>query len=130
MIQFFLSADLWANIIGGVVAAVLFTLAVWLWNRQRRKILEELIEIMGRAIKHRNLGEQKAFSDAKEWVQQAMSIEEEAVAKAKQLSPAAGSHVEWLDRVPPWDSTSDVSKYVSFLSKVIERIRELMQHYY
>ena len=50
MIQFFLSPDLWANIFGGVVAAVVFALLVWLWNRRRRKTLEELIEIMGRAI--------------------------------------------------------------------------------
>lgn len=84
---------------------------------------------MGRAIQHRNIGEQRKFPDEQEWVKEAMKIEDEAVVKAKQLSPAAGSHVEWLDRVPPWEPNSDVSKYVSFLSKVIERIRELMQHY-
>jgi len=50
-----------------------------------------------------------------------------AVAKAKELSPTAGSLVEWLDRIPPWDATDDVARYVSILSKVVERIRGLME---
>ena len=127
MIEFLSSPDLWANIIGGVVAAGLVTLMAYLWDRRKHRILKELIEIMSRAIQHRNIGEQRVFVDMKEWVQQAKAIESEAVAKAKQLSPTAGSLVEWLDRIPPWNMASDVEKYVSILSTIVERIRGLME---
>jgi len=127
MIEFVLGADLWANIIGGVVAAALIALAAFLWDRRKHRILKDLTEIMGRAIKHRNIGEQRAFTDEEEWVGQAKAIEQEAVAKAKELSSTAGALVEWLDRVPPWNVTSDVDRYVSVLSTVVERIRGLME---
>ena len=127
MIKFLCSADLWANIIGGVVAAGLLTLAAYLWDRRRHKILEKLTIIMGKAIEHRNIGERRAFPDENEWIEEAKAIEAEAVAKADALSSTAGSLVRWLDRVPPWDVTSEVDRYVSILSKVIERIRELLE---
>src|SRR3990170_3125926 len=127
MIEFLLSADLWANILGGVVAAGLIALAAYLWNRRRHKVLKELTVIMGKAIKHRNIGERQAFTDQNEWIREAKSIEAEAVAKANDLSSTAGSLVEWLDRVPPWDVASEGDQYVSILSKVIERIRELLE---
>lgn len=129
MREFFTGPDLWANIIGGVVAAGLVTLIAFLWNRRRHKIMRDLIEIMSRAIQHRNIGESQKFKDEKEWVQKAKIIHDEAVATAKKLSPTAGSLIEWLDRVPPWSTTSEVEKYVSFLSKVIERIRGLMERH-
>lgn len=109
------------------MAAGLIALAAYLWDRCRHKILKELTVIMGKAIKHRNVGEQRAFTDENEWIREAKSIEVESVAKANQLSSTAGSLVEWLDRVPPWDVTSEVDKYVSILSKVIERTRELLE---
>ncbi len=119
MIEFLISADLWANIIGGVVAAGLIALAAYLWDRRRHKILKELTVIMGKAIKHRNIGEQRAFTDENEWIQEAKSIEAEAVAKANNLSSTAGSLVEWLDRVEPW--STELGRYTAILSKVIER---------
>lgn len=127
MIEFLRGSELWANIIGGVVTAILISLGVFLWNQRKHWILKELIEIMGKAIEHRNAGEHQAFTDQKEWVEKAKAIEAEAIAKAKKLSPAAGSFVEWLDRVPPYDPTNEVDKYVSILNKLIERIRELME---
>ncbi len=127
MIELLRNPDLWANIIGGVVAAGLLSLIAYLWNWRKHRILHDLIEIMGRAIKHRNIGEKGTFTDPQEWVKQAQAIEEEAVIKAMKLSPTAGSLVEWLDRVPPWNAENDVEKYVSILSTVIERIRGLME---
>ena len=127
MKEFMFGVDLWANIVGGVVAAVLIALAVYLRDRRKHRILRELTELMGRAIEHRNIGDQKAFADSGEWVRQANAIEDEAVAKAKELSSTAGSLVEWLDRVEPWGVTSEVEKYVSILSKVVERIRGLLE---
>jgi hypothetical protein len=94
MIDFFCSADLWSNIIGGVVAALLIALVAYLWDRRRHKILKELTVIMGRAIKHRNTGERQVFTDEKEWIQEAKLIEHLAVAKAKQLSSTAGALIE------------------------------------
>lgn len=127
MREFLLGADLWANIIGGVVAAALISLAAYLWDQRKHKILKDLTEIMGRAIEHRNIGERSLFSDKNEWIQQAKDIEEDAITKAKQLSTTAGSLVEWLDRVPTWNSSDEIEKYVAILSTVIERIRGLME---
>ena len=122
-------ADLLANINGGVVAAGLIILAAYLWDRRKHQILKDLTEIMGQAIKHRNIGENRSFSNKDEWLRQAKIIEENAVITAKRLSTTAGSLVEWLDRVEPWRSGDDVEKYVAILSKVIERIRVLMERH-
>ena len=127
MYEFLIGADLWANIIGGVVTAILLALVAYLWDLRKQKILKKLTDIMGRAIEHRNIGEQRKFTDENEWIQQARAIEDEAVAKARQLSITAGSLVEWLDRVPPWNVNSEVDRYISILSTVIERIRGLME---
>ena len=127
MIAFLSSSELWANIVGGVVTAGVLAAIAFLWDRRKQKILQELIRVMGRAIEHRNIGENRTFADEKEWVQKAKRIEEEAVTNAKKLSPTAGSLVEWLDRVPPWNATSEVEKYVSILSTVIARVRGLME---
>jgi len=127
MIKFLCSSDLWVNVVGGIVTAGLLALIAYLWNRRRHKILHELTAIMGRAIQHRNNGEQKAFTDKNQWVQEAKSTQDEAVAKASELSSTAGSLVEWLDRVDPWNMNNEVERNVSILSKVIERIRELLE---
>jgi len=127
MIAFLTSSELWANIVGGIVAAGVLAVMVFCWDLRKHRILQELIGIMGQAIEHRNIGQHRTFVNEKEWIQKAKKIEEEAVANAKKLSPTAGSLVEWLDRVPPWDGTSEVDKYVSILSTVIERVRGLME---
>ncbi len=127
MIEFLCRPDLWISIFGGVVTAGLLALIAYLWNQRRHRILSGLTEIMGRAIQHRNEGENRTYSDEQQWINTAKSIKEEAVSKATQLSPTAGSLVNWLDRVPPWNANDEVDKYVSFLSKTIERIRELLE---
>jgi hypothetical protein len=125
--EFICGVDLWANIVGGVVAAGLIALAVYLRDRRKHRILRELTVLMGRAILHRNIGERGEFTDAAEWARQAEEIEKEAVAKANELSSTAGSLVDWLDRVEPYEPTSEVEKYKSILNKVIERIRGLLE---
>lgn len=126
-VEFLISDDLWANIVGGVVAAGVIALIAYLWNRRRHRILKELTKIMGKAIKHRNIGKQGPLPDEDKWIREAKAIESEAIAKAKNLSSTAGSLVEWLDNVDPWHVNSEVEKYVSILSKVIDRIRELLE---
>ena len=125
--EFLCRTDLWISIIGGVVTAGLLALVAYLWNWRRHKILSELTEIMGRAIQHRNEGANRTYSDEEQWINTASSLKKEAVSKATQLSPTAGSLVNWMDRVQPWDVNDDVEKWVSFLSKTIERIRELLE---
>ena len=127
MIEVLCSSELWVSIVGGVVTAGLLALTAHLWNRRRHKILSELTLIMGRAIKHRNIGERSLFTDQSQWLQDAKTIVGEAVAKARELSSTAGSLVEWLDRVPPWNVNNEVERYVSILSKTIERIQELLE---
>ncbi len=119
--------DLIGSTLAGVVAAFIIAGYLHFQGKQKRDHQAALINIMGRAIQHRNIGQQRQFSDAKEWVKQAKALEDTAVATAKKLSPAAGAYVEWLDRVPPYDPSDEVAKYVSFLSTVIERIREIIQ---
>jgi hypothetical protein len=125
------SVDLWVSIIGGIVAgvatAILISLVAYLWNRRKHRVLKDLTIIMGKAIDHRNAGRTNSFADGMEWVRQAKEIERHAVARANKLSSTAGSLVEWLDRVDPWPVGSEVDMYVSILSKVIERIRELLE---
>src|SRR5436190_12744004 len=97
MLEFLQGNDLWANIIGGAVAAGLFALVSYfldlLKQRRKHKILRELTDIMGRAIKHRNSGERlkAAVGDEAKWVREARAIEKEAVEKATELSSTAGS---------------------------------------
>lgn len=131
--EFFLGPDLWANILGGFVAAILFAIATYLLDLRKQskkhKTLQELIEIMGRTIRHRNIGEKLKLSDkgSTEWIREAKKLEEEAVQKAQELSPTAGSLIQWLDRIPEWERENEVEKYVSILSTVIDRIRGLME---
>ena len=127
MIAFLSSSELWANIVGGVVAAGVLAILAFLWDRRRQGIIQELIRIMGQAIEHRNIGQQRTFVDEKEWLLKAKKIEEDAVIKATKLSLTAGSLVEWLDRVPAWNDTNEVDKYVSILSTIIERVRGIME---
>lgn len=127
MWAFLMSAELWANILGGVAAAALVALFVQLRDKRRHRILRELTAIMGDAIKHRNDGEAKTYADEDEWVRRAKEIESEAIAKANELSSTAGSLIQWLDRVEPWHVSSERERYISILSKVIERIRELLE---
>lgn len=135
MREFFFGYDLWANIFGGFLAAVLFALASYYLDqrkeKRKHKILKELIDIMALAIRHRNAGERLKLSgkDHAEWVQQAKAIEEKAVSKATELSTTAGALVEWLDRTPEWDPNSQLEMYIAILSTVIERTRGLMERH-
>jgi hypothetical protein len=56
-INIIFSSGLWENIWGGVIAAMLYALIVGVLNLYKQFILQALIQIMGRAIKHRNNGE-------------------------------------------------------------------------
>jgi len=120
-------SDIFANVLGGLVAAAAIGLISWCRNRRKHRILKELTEIMVRAIRHRNIGEKLNGDDETLWVQQANVIENEAIAKANELSSSAGSLVNWLDRVDPWKADSEVQRSISILSKVIERIRGLLE---
>jgi hypothetical protein len=124
MEQFYL--DLIANIVGGVAAALLFALIVYIWDQRRRRTLKELVDIMGKAIEHRNAGKRGSYANAETWVSDAKAIEEAAMFKARELSPAAGALIEWLDQVPPY-SEGEVNRYVAILSAVIERLRGLVE---
>jgi hypothetical protein len=71
MSEFLLDSYLWANILGGTVAAGLLALAAVLWDLRKHKILKDLTDIMGRAIEHSNIGESRIFSDENLWIQKA-----------------------------------------------------------
>jgi FAD/FMN-containing dehydrogenase len=127
MREILLSVDLWANILGGIVAAALVAGLAWVWDRRKHRILKELTGITGQAIRHRNAGEWKDYTDEEEWVRQAKVIEDKAIKAAKRLSSSAAALVEWLDRVEPHPDDDEVKKYIAILSKVVERIRELLE---
>lgn len=124
--EFLGSAELWANIVGGIVAAIAVAVLFWLKDRRKRRILDELAEILDRVIKHRIIGKNKTFTDVKEWIRQAEDIENEAIEKATELSPTAGALIASLDRlVQPWNNK--LSRSVAILATVSTRIRELLE---
>lgn len=137
MKAFLLGSDLWANICGGVAAALFLGFMAFCINIRKHVIINRLIKIMGQAIQHRNIGEPYKTSphrlskedewNESEWVQQAIAIHDEAVNQAYKLSPSAGALVDWLDRVDPWTETSQFERYLSILNKVIERIRGILE---
>jgi hypothetical protein len=124
-----LSPGLWENVWGGVIAAMLYALIVAVLNLYKQFVLQVLIQIMGRAIRHRNNGEQGKFDDEELWVRQAKEIEKDAMVTARKLSATAGSLIEWLDRIPERNDSSVLQKYISILDVVIARIRGLMEKY-
>ena len=81
MREFFQGPGLWENICGGFLAAILFAVVSYFLDqrkeKRKHKILQELIDIMGKAIDLRNAGEglQLSGGDYSEWVQQAKAIE-------------------------------------------------------
>lgn len=127
MREFLLRTDLWLGVAIGLVTGVLLGLVPFVRLSYKNKALKELTKIMGQAIEHRSIGERRGFIDENEWVQQAKALEKVAVAKARKVSPGAGSLVEWLDRVPAWNANNDVEKYMAVLSLVIERIHGIIE---
>jgi hypothetical protein len=122
-VEFIISSELWANIIGGILAAVIIASFTKYRDFRKPRTMKELIAIMGVAIKIRNNGEGHHFNDENIWVQQAIEIEQKAILKAKELSPTAGALIEWLDRIPPWDTSNRVQKYVSILDNYFKNSR-------
>ena len=97
MYEFFTGYDLWSNICGGITAAVAFAIlvAIWDWWKKTRPI-NQLIDVRAKIIKHRDIGSGTEVIDYQEWIDKAKGLHDEAVEKAKNLSPSAGAHVEWL----------------------------------
>lgn len=112
-------------IIVGLFIFGLTALAVYLWGLPKRRARRNLIDIMGRAIQHRNDGERQRFTDLQEWIKQAEALEVEAKTEARKLGPIEESIIEWLDRVDDW--INELERGISILSKVIERIQELLK---
>jgi DNA-directed RNA polymerase delta subunit len=129
MRDFILGIDLWANIVGGIVAAAILALVAYLWNLRKHRILRELTEIMTRAIDHRHKGKSRKFADDKEWIEKAKKIEHDAMTKARELSHTAGSLVAWRDRAPTDDEDTEIESHISHLSMIIDRIRGLMERH-
>lgn len=119
--------DLWANILGGIAAALILAAIYWGVNLRRHFLFKSLIKIMGEAIAHRNDGERGKYSSKEAWVTQADDIVVRAENKAQQISNAAGALVKMLDRVDRWDPHSDFERSLAILSKVIIRMRELIE---
>jgi len=124
-------SELLANGIGGVITAALVGGVIACRDARRKhreeSKLKDLIEIMGQAIGHRNNGKARDFQSEVEWIREAKKIEKEAMSRAYEISLAAKAHIEWLDEVDPYPSGNELEKYISVLSKVSERIRELLR---
>jgi hypothetical protein len=128
--NFFISTELWANIFGGIIAALVFALLVQIWNIKIKELQKKFIVIMDKAIKHRNIGENNESIDKKEWIELTKSIENEAKEIALKLSPAAGSMIDSLDRVdPPYPAGDEFKRYLSILNKIIERMRGILDKF-
>jgi preprotein translocase subunit YajC len=126
-------SDLISGLIAGFVISGMFWFIESRKQKHRLNQVNALISIMGRAIKHRNKGEDiqasgQASDDEKEiWVNKAIIIKKEAIVKAKEINPASGAIIEWLDRIPPYTRGVEVQRWVSLLSETIGRIRTILE---
>jgi ascorbate-specific PTS system EIIC-type component UlaA len=50
IIEFLASADVWANIVGGIVAAVVLGFIACIWRKYREWRIKQLGDLMGRII--------------------------------------------------------------------------------
>jgi hypothetical protein len=128
--EFLVSPDLWANIVGGVVAAIVLGFIAWVWRQYREWRVRQLGDLMGRIIEHRNAGS-RPVPDPTVWVQKAKGLEQEAVEKAGKVSTASGILINWLGEFPILDIDAKVKDtnqkhYVSLLTAVISRIRDTL----
>ena len=53
----------------------------------------------GLELLHRNIGRGKEDIVFQEWIAEAKKLHDEAIEKAKKLSPSAGARIEWLGTV-------------------------------
>jgi hypothetical protein len=133
VIEFPTSADLWANVVGGIVAALFLGIIAWGWRRYREWRVRQLGDLMGRIIEHRNAGRRPVL-DSVAWVQKAKELEQEAVKKAGKVSTASGIFVSWLGEFPNLEVDAKVSDtrqkhYVSLLTAVISRMRDTLERH-
>lgn len=119
--------DLFTNAVGGIFAAIGFAVIVFLWNMNKRKKLNELASIMGEIIEHRNKGESNKYSNVDEWVNTAKELEIKAIDKANEFSSTAGILLNWLDRVEAHKINDQKGLYISILTTISQRIRELLE---
>lgn len=133
IIEFLSSADLWANILGGIVAAIVLGIIAWVWRQYREWRVKQLGDLMGRIIEHRNAGI-RSVPDPTVWVQKAKELEQEAIEKASKVSTASGTLINWLGEFPVLDVDAKVKDpnqkhYVSLLTAVISRIRNTLERH-
>lgn len=107
IIEFLASADVWANIVGGIVAAVVLGFIVCIWRKYREWRIKQLGDLMGRIIEHRNAGRHQV-SDPIAWVQDAKKLEEEAAKKAGKVSTASRIFINWLGELPNFEVDAEV----------------------
>lgn len=127
------SADLWANIVGGIVAAIFLGIIAGVWKQFREWRIKQLGDLMGRIIEHRNAG-RHPVPDPIAWVQKAKELEQEAAKKASKVSAASGILINWLGEFPTMDVDEKVKNpsqkhYVSLLTAVISRIQDTLQRH-
>lgn len=133
IILFLASSEVWANIIGGIVAAIVLGIISWGWRHYREWRVKQLGEFMGRMIEHRNAG-LHPVSDVTAWVQIAKSLEMEAIKKASKVSVASALLINWLGEVPVIEMDGKVTDtnqrhYVDILTEVISRIRVTLERH-
>jgi len=133
IIEFLGTADVLANIAGGIVAAIVLGIIAWVWNQIREWRVKQLGDLMGRIVEHRNSG-RHPVPDPTAWVQKAKELEQEAVKKASNVSAASGILIHWLGEFPGLDVDKNVKNpdqkhYVSLLTAVISRIRDTLERH-
>jgi hypothetical protein len=70
IIEFLANADLWVNVVGGIVAAILLGIIALVWRQYAECRVRQLGDLMGRIIEYRNRG-LRPVADPTAWVQKA-----------------------------------------------------------
>ena len=124
MDDFLTSSELWSNIIGGVVSALILALMYWAVNFTKRNSLYNLI-IIEKEINALFDDELILPPDPDEWFDSSNSIHNRAITTAKKISPSAGALIEAIS--VQYTGGDAVDHWYPILEKIRDQIREILR---
>ena len=124
MSEFLISSELWSNIIGGIVSALILAGFYWIINNYKRKNLNELVIIEKEITK---LLDDELISppDPNEWYDASTVIHKRAITTANKLSPSAGALIESIS--VQYNGGDAVDHWYPILKNIKSQILEILK---